>query len=129
MNLLMAYAKIPMSFLNLYRRKRRQATYTLAIAFAMSGILVINVWSLLTLASLIDRGWLNERRRIGPGEFVALLLGVLLAELVFVKFVQNRAAQDATFAARVGDAHPSISVWYAGISAVLLAVSTALVIV
>lgn len=126
MNPLVAYAKIPMSFWNLYRRRRPQANYTVAIACAMSGILVVNVWSFVLLVSLIDQGWLAERRRIGPGEFAVLLMGVLLAELVFVNFVQNKVARDVRFAMKVKASPPSITIWYAIASVALLAVSTIL---
>lgn len=129
MNLLVTYAKIPMSFLNLYRRRSRQGSYTVAIAFAMSGIFVVNVWSFVLLTSLIDHGWLSERPKITSREFAVFLLGVLLAELAFVSFVQNKAARDARFAARVSGSRPSISIWYAFISAALLVASTILVVV
>jgi hypothetical protein len=118
-----------MSFWNLYRRRRAQASYTVAIACAMSGILMVNVWSFVLFVSLIDHGWLAERRRISPGEFSALLLGVLLAELIFVNFVQNKVAQDVRFAIKVKASPPSISIWYAIVSVALLAVSTILAIV
>lgn len=129
MNPLVTYAKIVMSFMNLYRRRRSQGNHAVAITFAMSGILVVNVWSLLLLVSLVDRGWLAERSRLSAGEFAGLLLGILVVELTLVNFVQNKAARDAGFAARVGTPPPNISIWYAGISAALLAVSTLLVVV
>jgi hypothetical protein len=92
----------------------------------MSGILIVNLWSLVLLASLVGHGWLAQRRSIGPLEFAVLLLGILLAELVFVSFVLSKAARDRHFANRVGSAQPKIAIWYAGISAATLAVLTIL---
>lgn len=128
MNLLVVYAKIPMSFWNLYRQQRPQANYTIAIACAMTSILVINIWSLCLLISLVDHGWLASRRRISAGEFMALIFGVLVVELIFVDFVQKRVARDAEFAVRVKAASPKISIWYAIMSVGVLASSTILVI-
>jgi hypothetical protein len=125
MNPIVVYAKISMSFLNLYRRRRGSGgRYTVAIAFAMSGILIVNVWSIVLIVSMIDRGWLAERRRIGPAEFSALLSGLLLAEWLFVNFVQAKATSDLRFAERVNAANPSIAIGYAVGSAALLVATT-----
>jgi hypothetical protein len=127
MSFLVIYAKIPMSFLNLYRRRRPQANYTLAIACAMSGILVANIWSFFLLLSFVDHGWLAARRRIAPLEFTGLLFGIFLAELVFVSYVRSKVSHDKEFASRVCTASPSISIWYAIASAVLLGSAAILV--
>jgi len=128
MNLLVAYAKIPMSFLNLYRQRRPRSIYTVAIGCVMFAILVINVWSLILFVSLFDRGWLVDGPRIGPSEFAGLCLGILLTEIVFVAFVQHKTARDANFADRVRNARPTISICYTVVSVALLAASALLAI-
>jgi hypothetical protein len=129
MSPIVAYAKIAMSFWNLYRQRRPQANYTAAIAFAMSGIFVINVWSIILCVSLLDHGWLASRREISRIEFAMLLVGVLIAEFLFVDFIKKKATRDKTFFAEVGAASPSISIRYALISVALLVASTVLVAV
>lgn len=128
MNLLVAYARIPMSFLNLYRQRRPQGTYTVAIGCIMFGILVINLWSLILVISLFDRGWLADGPRMDPTEFGGLCVGVLLTEIIFVGFVQHKTARDSTFADRVRNSRPTISICYTVVSVALLAVSAILAI-
>jgi hypothetical protein len=127
MSPVVAYAKIAMSFWNLYRQRRPQANYTAAIACAMSGIFVINIWSCILCISLVDHGWLASRREISRIEFAMLLLGVLIAELLFVDFVKKKVTRDKRFFAEVGAASPSISIRYALVSVALLVASTVLV--
>lgn len=126
MNPMLMYAKIPMSFLNLYRRRSAGGNYKFAIAFAMFGILVVNVWSLLLIISVLNHGWLVTRPRISGIEFVGLAVGALIAELVFVNAVLDKTRHDATFAKHLKTADPKISIWYAAISVVVLFVATLL---
>jgi hypothetical protein len=126
MNPVTTYAKIVMAFLSLYRHQRRQASYTLAVAIAMSSILVVNIWSLLLLISLIDPGWLLARRRIGLIEYCALVLIVLVAELIFVDLVQKKASGDSSFGTHLRAVRPSIAMWYASVSVAVLAIMTGL---
>lgn len=129
-NPLSMYAKIPMAFMNLYRLHHRdQASYTLAIAIAMSGILLVNIWSILLLVLLLNPAWLSTRPKIGPVEFTGLLLAVLIVEIHFVDSVQKRATRDVAFGARVRDEPPSTAIWYASISVFVLAMSTILFVI
>jgi hypothetical protein len=129
MSPVVAYAKIAMSFLNLYRRHRPKDSYTAAIAFAMSGLFIINMWTLLLCVSLVDHGWLASRRRISRIEFAMLFLGIVFAEFLAVDLINRKLSRDKIFFAKVGAAPPSISIWYALISVALLAVSTVVVAV
>jgi hypothetical protein len=127
-NPVLMYAKIAVSFLHMYRRRTPQGRYTVAIACAMSGVLVINVWTIVLLILLFDHGWLAAQTRIGSSEFAGLFISILISELFFVDFVVSKLERDTVFVARVGAAPPRLSVWYVACSALMLAVSTGLVI-
>jgi hypothetical protein len=126
-NLLRAYAKLPVAFLNLYRRGNPRGTFKVLIACAMTGLLAMNVWSVLLLVSLLDHGWLGSRRKITGLEYGILCIGGLIAEFIFVDFVQRKAAEDRDFASRVVRASPTIAIRYiftSGVVLVLLSVVT-----
>jgi hypothetical protein len=125
MNLFVAYAKVPMSFLNLYLRGRKSTgRYLVAIACAMTGILVINIWSALLVIVIVTRTSLVGTHYIEAGTYALFLALVFFFELAFVHFVQRRALNDPGFAKQVAASSPKVSMWYAGISAGLLAAST-----
>jgi hypothetical protein len=127
MNLLVAYAKLQMSFRNLYQKRHDGlGKSVLAIACAMTGLLIVNIWSLILLVSLVDHGWLASRRRLGPVEFAALCAGLFMAELILVDRIFAKIDRDKRFAFRVVPTSPRISIWYGGISVVLLVVATIL---
>jgi len=121
-----AYAKIPMSFLNLYRlRGGSRGHYMVAIAFAMSGVLVINIWSALLVIVIVTRTSLVGTHYIEGGTYALFLALVFVFELAFVHFVQRRVLNDPGFAKQVAATSPKVSMWYVGISVGLLAASTA----
>jgi hypothetical protein len=124
MNPRIAYAKIAKSFQTLYRQREPESRFTIAVACAMSGLLVINNWCLILL--FVDHGSLSSRRRISPVEFVALCAGLFIVEIILVNRVFIRIEKDERFASRVVPAPPRISMWYLGISIVLLVGSTIL---
>lgn len=124
MNPVVAYAKIAKSFQNLYRRRNLHSRYTITIAYAMSALLLVNIWSLFLLVSLVDRGTLASRPRIGPVEYASFCLLLVVAESIFVDRVFATIDRDIAFAARVGPAPPRISMWYLASSLILLAVAT-----
>lgn len=109
-----------MAFLNLYRRVNPRGKFKVAVTFAMTGTLVVNVWSLLLLISLLDHGWLGSRRKITAIEYVSLCIGVLIAEFIFVDFVQKKVTADQTYASQVGTASPRIAIGYVATSGVVL---------
>jgi hypothetical protein len=128
MNLLVSYAKIPMSFFNLYRQQRPRHAYTVAIACVMSTIILINLWTLILLVSLVDRGWLQDSAEFGPVDFAEVFLGIVCVELLFVIYVQRKVARDVHFAERVRNAPPLVSVCYMMVSVALLAALAVLTI-
>src|SRR5580700_10974235 len=116
---LVRYAKIVISFQNLYRQREPSSRHTVAIASAMSGLLVANIWAFALLASLVDHGWLASRRRIAPIEFAGLLVGLFVVQMTLVNLVFTKVNGDKQFASRVVPASPRISIWYVGISIAL----------
>jgi hypothetical protein len=124
MSLLVAYARIATSLRNLYGRHSPKSNTTVAVAFAMSGLFVINVWTILLCASLVDHGWLASRRRISGIELALFLFGVVFAEFIAVGLVDRKMARDRTFFARVGTAPPKIAIYYLFISVGLLGMLT-----
>lgn len=126
MNPLVKYAKIVISFQNLYRQRDPNSRYTIVIASAMTALLMINIWALILLASFVDHGWLASRRRIEPVEFTGLCVGLFVMQMVLIDFVFTKVEGDKQFASRVAHASPRVSMWYAGISVALLIVSTVL---
>lgn len=126
MNPLVTYAKIAKSFQTMYRQRDPDGRYTITIAAAMSALLLINIWTLVLAVSLIDHGWLTSRRRIGPVEFAALCVGLITLEIILVDRVFTKVDEDERFASRVAPAPPRISMWYLGISIVLLGIATIL---
>jgi len=126
MNPLITYAKIAKSFQTIYRQRAPDSRYTIAIACALCALLLINIWSLILLVSLVDHGWLSSRRRIGPVEYSVVCAGLFIAEMIVVDRVFTKIDTDEGFASRILPAPPRISLWYLGLSAVLLGVSTIL---
>ena len=127
MNPFVAYAKLMMSFRNLYQiRRDGLGKSVVAIASAMTGLLIVNVWTLVLLVSLVDHGWLASRRRLGPVEFAALCACLLIVELIIVNRVFTKVERDKGFGLCVASTSPRISVWYGWVSVVLLVVSTIL---
>jgi hypothetical protein len=127
MNPFVAYAKLPMSFRNLYQSRRDGlGKSVVAIACAMTGLLIVNIWTLILLVSLVDHGRLASRRRLGPVEYAALCACLLIVELILVDRVFTKVERDKGFALRVASTSPRISVWYGWVSVVLLVVSTIL---
>ena len=124
MNAVVAYAKIAKSFQNLYRRRGSKRRYTITIAYAMSALLLVNIWSLFLLVSLVDHGRLASRPRIDPVEYASFCALLVVAVSIFVDRVFAKIDGDITFAARVGPAPPRISMWYLASSVILLAVVT-----
>jgi hypothetical protein len=129
MNPFVAYAKVPMSFLNLYLRGRdSRGRYLVAIACAMAGILVINIWSALLVIAIVTHTSLVGTHYVEAGTY-ALFLGLVFAlELAFVHFVQRKVLNDPSFAKQVAATSPKVSMWYLGISAGFLAAATLAVI-
>jgi hypothetical protein len=123
---LVAYAKIAKSFQNMYRQRAPDRRHVFAIASAMSALLIINIWCLVLLVSLVDHGWLASRPRIGPVEYAASCAGLFTVEMILVDRVFTKIDSDKRFASQVAPARPSISMWYLGISAVLLITLTIL---
>jgi hypothetical protein len=121
---MVAYAKIARSFQNLYRRRDSNRRYTITIAYAMSALLLVNIWSLFLLVSLVDHGRLASRPRIGPIEYASFCVLLVVAESIFVDRIFAKIDRDIAFAARVGPAPPRISMWYLASSVILLAVVT-----
>src|SRR5271155_5562337 len=107
MNPVVAYAKIATSFQNLYRRRDSKSRYTITIAFAMSALLLVNIWSLLLLASLVDHGKVASQPRIGLVEYATLCALLVVAEFILVDRVFSKIDRDKAFAARVAAASPS----------------------
>lgn len=127
MNPFIAHAKLLMSFRNLYQRRHEGlGKSVLAVACAMTGLLIVNIWTLILLVSLVDHGWLASRRRLGPVEFAALCAGLLIVELILVDRIFTKVDRDRGFASRVESTSSRISVWYGWISVVLLVVLTIL---
>ena len=124
MNAVVAYAKIAKSFQNLYRRRGLKRRYTITIAYAMSALLLVNIWSVFLLVSLVDHGGLVSRLRIGPVEYASFCVVLVVAESIFVNRVFAQIDRDIAFAARVGPAPPRISMWYLASSVILLGVAT-----
>lgn len=124
MNPVVAYAKIAKSFQNLYRRRDSKRRYTITVAYAMSALLLLNIWSLFLLVSLVDHGGLASRSRIGPVEYASFCVLLVVAESIFVDRVFAKIDRDFAFAARVGPAPPRISMWYLASTVILLAVAT-----
>jgi hypothetical protein len=129
MNLLVAYAKVPMSFLSLYRRREAHGKYVVAIACAMTGILVVNVWSGLLLFVCVTHTSLIGMRVVQPDIYSLILAAIFIFELAFVHFVQKKVERDRSFASQVGNTSPRISIWYAGVSAGLLLAATIAMVV
>jgi hypothetical protein len=128
MNLLITYAKIAKSFQTMYQRRHPDGRYTITIASAMAALLLTNIWSLILLVSIVDHGWLSSRRKIGPVEFAAFCAGLFILQIIVVDRVFTKVDRDKRFASRVVPAPPRISMWYLGISVVLLGVSTVLML-
>ena len=125
MNPFVAYAKVVMSFRNLYLRGRESTDgYHVAIACAMTGILVINIWSVLLVIVIAARASFVGTHYIDADTYALFLALVFVLELGFVHFVQRRVVNDPTFAKQVAATSPKVSMWYAGISVGLLAAST-----
>jgi hypothetical protein len=121
MNPFVAYAKVPMSFLNLYLPGRESTgRYLVAIACAMTGILVINIWSALLVIVIVTRTSLVGSHYIEAGTYALFLALVFVLELAFVYFVQRRVLNDPGFARQVAATSPKVSNWYVGISVGLL---------
>jgi hypothetical protein len=118
------YAKIAKSFQNLYRRQDSKRRYTITVAYAMSALLLLNIWSLFLLVSLVDHGGLASRPRIGPVEYASFCVLLVVAESIFVDRVFAKIDRDIAFAARVGPAPPRISMWYLASTVILLGVVT-----
>ena len=127
MNPIVAYAKLLMSFRNLYQSRRDgMGKSVVAIACAMTGLLVVNIWTVILLVSLVDHGWLANRRRLGPVEFAALCACLFMVEFILANRVFTMADRDREFASRVASASPLISVRYGWVSGVLLVLATIL---
>jgi hypothetical protein len=125
MNPFVAYAKLPMSFRNLYQSRRSgRGNFVVAIACAMSGLLIVNIWSLLLIVVSVTHTSVVGKRYIEAGPYALILAFVFVLEILFVRFVFGRADSDPTFAKQVQSTRPTVSMWYAGISVGLLAAST-----
>lgn len=120
MNLLRAYSRLPMSLANLYRRRGVRGHSTIAVALAMSELLIVNVWSLLWFCIAFLEPDLKTSRALAPTPLIVFMFGVFLAELGFVSYVERRVHRDACFAASVQAAKPAIWIWYSVISCALL---------
>jgi hypothetical protein len=124
MNLLVAYAKLPMSFRKLYQsRGGGRGNFVVAVACAMTGFLIVNIWSVLLIVVSVTHTSLVGKHYIEAGPYALVLAFVFALEILFVRFVFRRAESDPTFA-ELRSTRPMISIWYAGISVGLLAAST-----
>jgi hypothetical protein len=119
MNAFDTYALLPASLLNLYHRRGIPGFSTFAIAFALTGMLVLNVWSILCLIDLLVR--VNVIRPIvsSPGYYVLMVIGAFFAEVAIVRLVQEKTVRSLPFAALVRSAPPQIWIWYTAISVVV----------
>jgi hypothetical protein len=125
MNPFVAYAKLPMSFRKLYQsRGGGRGNFLVAVACAMTGLLIVNIWSVLLIVVSVTHTSLVGKHHIEAGPYALLLAFVFGLEILFVRFVFRRADSDPTFAEQVRSTRPMVSMWYAGISAGLLAAST-----
>jgi len=125
MNPFVAYAKLPMSFRNLYQSKRgRRGNFVIAIACAMTGLLLVNIWSVLLIVASVTHTSLVGRHRIEAAPYALILAFAFVIEVLFVGFVFTRADRDPTFAKQIRSTRPRVSMWYAGISVGLLLAST-----
>jgi hypothetical protein len=125
MNPVVAYAKVVKSFQNLYLDRDPSRNTVVAIACAMSGIFLVNVWTIVLLVSLFDHGWLGNRREISGIEFSLLALCLFAAEYILVYRVLNRVKTDKAFASIVAPAAPNVAKTYAATSVLLLLLLTA----
>jgi hypothetical protein len=129
MNPFVLYSRLPMSFRNLYQSMRGgRGNFVVAIACAMSGLLIVNIWSILLIVVSVTHTSLVGKRNIEAGSYALFLAIVFILEVLFVRFVFRRADSDPTFGNQVRLTSPTVSKWYAGISAGLLAGSTAAMI-
>jgi hypothetical protein len=125
MSPLVAYARIAMSFRNMYRKSNPGGNRTASVTFAMSGLLIGNIVSLILCIFSVDQGWLASKRRIGRIEFAMLCIGVFLVQFIVIDWINRRAAGDKLFAAKISAAPPRIAIWYIFLSIVLLWTSLA----
>jgi hypothetical protein len=115
MNPLVAYAMLPMSFLNLYRQRGR-AQDTISIALAMAGLLVVNIGALALFVLAASKRSLDVAPLFHRGPLTILMIGVVFLEIGFVKYVRERVCRDPIFASRVQSAKPAVCIWYGVIS-------------
>lgn len=120
MNLLRVYSLLPMSLANLYRRSGMRSHSTVAVALAMSGLFIVNAWSLFWFCVASFAPDLKTSLAPAPAPLVALMLGVFLAEYLFVSYVERRVHRDTSYAASVQTARPAIWIWYSVVSCALL---------
>jgi len=114
-----AYALLPASLLNLYHRRGNLGFNTLAIAFALTGMLVMNVWSILCLIDMLVRVNVIGPILSSPGYYVLMVVGTFFVEVAIVRLVQEKTLHSLPFAALVRSAPPRIWIWYTAISVVV----------
>jgi hypothetical protein len=126
MNPVVAYARLSMSFINMYRREQdARSRSKVAIAAAMSGLATVNIVSVYIFAGALT----HSHRSIEVAPFGILAGLFFLLELAFVSLVTARVRSDAVFAEQVASVSPSISYRYAAFSIALLVAAAATAII
>jgi hypothetical protein len=111
-----AYATLCASLQNGYRRRGLTGSNTLAIAFAMSGLLLLNLWALVEILQIVLRLPIVAAMNSQPILYVFCLAALPVVEYWFVKRIQRGALSDPRLAAAMRDANPKIWIWYAVLS-------------
>jgi hypothetical protein len=122
MNVFATYASLVMSFANLYRRERGPGKSVVAIACAMTGLLVGNLLSLYFFFAATRSRYLVYRE-IDRVPLLIIAFSLFLAELAFVTFVHREVGRSGPLATRVRAASPKIAVRYAVITAAAFVLS------
>jgi hypothetical protein len=129
MNLLIAYSLLPTSLRRLYERKGIGGVGAATIAFAMTGLLIVNLWSLVWLFSALYPEPLRNSHIEWRAVVSIVLVAIFLAELFFVKLVARRIVRERAFADHMQAARPVIWLWYTAMSLLTFAFATIAVIV
>jgi hypothetical protein len=110
MNPFVAYSKLPMSFRNMYQRGGGgRGNFMVAIACAMTGLLVLNIWSVLLVVVIVTHTSLVGKHYIEAGPYALLLVVVFAFEILSINSVFRRADSDPTFAHQVRSTSPMVS--------------------
>ena len=122
MNVFATYASLVMSFANLYRRERGPGKSVVAIACAMTGLLLGNLLSIFFFFAATRPRYMAYHE-IDRELLLIIAFPLFLAELAFVTFVHREVGRSGAFAKRVRAASPKIAVRYAAITAAVFVLS------